>query len=125
MALHTELEIYKVSYDLMDFALDLITNMPRAVKPVVGVKLRDECLSVFTCIQEANIAHDKAPHLLELQKRLELANVLFRLSRDKRYIATRQYARAIELTGSVGKQATAWRKAAASSSPVSEQPRLL
>jgi hypothetical protein len=40
MALHTELEIYKVSYDLMDFALDLITNMPRAVKPVVGVKLR-------------------------------------------------------------------------------------
>ena len=124
MAIHTELEIYKVSYDLMDFALDLITNMPRAVKPVVGVKLRDECLALFTCIQEANIAQDKTPPLLEVQKRLEVANVLFRLSRDKRYIATKHYARAIELTGSVGKQATAWRKQFASS-PASGQPRLL
>ena len=124
MGLHTELEIYKVSYDLMGFAIDLITNMPRAIKPVVGVKLRDECLALFTCIQEANIAENKTPHLLEVQKRLEMANVLFRLSRDKRFIATGQYARAIELTGSIGKQATAWRKQSAAS-PDSLQPRLL
>ena len=124
MGLHTELEIYRVSYDLMDFTLNLIVNMPRGVKPIVGVKLRDDSLALFTCIQEANIAHDKTPHLLEIQKRLEVANVLLRLSRDKRYISTGQYARAIELTGSIGKQATAWRKQF-SASPVSEQPRLL
>ena len=124
MGLHSDLEIYKVSYDLMAFTLDLIVNMPRPVKPVVGARLRDDSLALFTCIQTANMADDKTPHLLELQKRLEVANILFRLSRDKRYISTGQYARAVELTTSIGKQATAWRKQSASS-PVSEQPRLL
>lgn len=123
MAIHTELEIYKVAYDLLDFVVDLIKNMERHVRPIVGEKMRDECLAVFTCIQSANIATDKEPHLLEVHKRLDLVNVLLRLSRDKRYISPRQHARAIELTGSIGKQASGWRKHA--SSPDALQPRLL
>jgi len=122
MAIHTELEIYKVSYDLMGFTVDLIRNMPRSARPVVGDRLRDECLSVFSCIQAANMADDKEPHLLELVKRLEIANVLLRVSRDKQLISTKQYATAIELTGSIGRQSTGWRKSA---SPDAQQPRLL
>lgn len=106
MAIHTELEIYKVSYDLMGLAVDLIKNMQRAVRPVVGDRLRDECLAVLTCIQRANMAQDKEPHLLVLNEHIETANALLRVSRDKRIISTGQYARAIELTGSIGKQAT-------------------
>lgn len=123
MALHTELDIFKVSYNLVDLALDLIKNMPRTVKQTVGDKLRDECLAITTLIQRANIAGDKAPHLVALQEHLEVANVLLRLSRDKRFISTGQYARAIELSTSIGKQSTAWRKAF--NTPDAQQPRLL
>ena len=45
-----------------------------------------------------------------LLERVQSAEVLFRMSRDKQYIRTPCYASAIQLTVSVGKQATAWRK---------------
>lgn len=126
MALHTELDIFKASYDLVDLTLDLVKNMPRAVKSAVGDKLRDECLAITTRIQRANIAGDKAPHLVELQEHLEVANILLRLSRDKRFIATSQYARAVEITTSIGRQCTAWRKSPLfTAAPDASQPRLL
>lgn len=120
--LHSELDIYKVSYDLLGFAVDLIRHMPRSARPVVGDRLRDECLAMFACIQAANMAEHKDPHLVELLRRLETANVLLRVLRDKRLISTGQYAGAVQLTGSIGKQATGWRKSA---SPASQQARLL
>ena len=36
MALHSELPIYKVAFDLFGLAVDLIKNMPRDVKQVIG-----------------------------------------------------------------------------------------
>lgn len=44
MALHTQLPIYKVSYDLLDVITDLAKNMPRDFKASIGGKLRDECI---------------------------------------------------------------------------------
>ena len=44
MALHTDLPIYKVAYDLLDAITDLAKNMPRDFKQSIGGKLR-ECLS--------------------------------------------------------------------------------
>lgn len=114
MALHTELPIYKVAYDLFDTSTDLAKNMPRDFKQSVGGKLRDECLEITVLIFRANCARDKAPHLGTLVERLQVAELLLRLARDKRLISTGQYARAIALTGSIGKQANGWRKSALS-----------
>jgi hypothetical protein len=36
MAIHTQLPIYKVAYDLLDASVDFVANMPRAFKPVIG-----------------------------------------------------------------------------------------
>ena len=110
MALHTELPIHKVAYDLASLAFDLIKNMPREVKPVIGSELRDECLKLIVLIFRANVATEKRPHLAELIERQQVVELLLRLSRDKRYISTGQYARAIALTGSVGKQAHGWKR---------------
>jgi hypothetical protein len=66
-------------------------------------------------IYRANVARDKVPHLSELLERVQLAELLLRLSRDKRFVSTTQYARAIALTAAIGKQANGWRKASASS----------
>ena len=114
MALHTELPIYKVAYDLLDAITDLAKNMPRDFKASIGGKLRDECVEIVVLIFRANTAQEKAPHLSTLIERLQVAELLLRLSRDKRLISTGQYAKAIELTNSVGKQAGGWRRSALS-----------
>ena len=114
MALHTNLPIYKVAYDLLDVVTDLAKNMPRDFKQSVGGKISQECVEIVVLIFRANCARDKAPHLGELIERLQVAELLLRLARDKRLVSTQQYARAIELTGSVGKQANGWRRSALS-----------
>lgn len=114
MANHTQLPIYKVAYDLLDVVTELVKNMPRDFKRSIGGKISDECVEIVVLIFHANTARDKAPYLSDLIERLQVAELLLRLSRDKRLISTSQYAKAIELTNSVGKQAGGWRKSAMS-----------
>ncbi len=114
MAITSTLPIYKVAYDLLNSITDLAKNMPRDFKQSIGGKLRDECVEVVVLIFRANCARDKAPHLGQLMERLQVTELLLRLSRDKRLISTKQYAQAIELTNSVGKQASGWRRASLS-----------
>ena len=116
MALHTQLPIYKVAYDLLDVVTDLAKNMPRDFKSSIGGKVRDEVVEIVTLIYRANVARDKAAHLQDLVERLQVAELLIRLSRDKRLISTKQYAAAVELTTSIGKQASGWRRSASPAS---------
>ena len=114
MAIHTNLPIYKVAYDLLDAITDLSKNMPRDFKVSIGGKLRDECVEIVTLIFRANVSQDKANHLMSLIERQQVLELLIRLSRDKRLISTGQYAKVIELTSSIGKQANGWRRSASS-----------
>lgn len=110
MAIHSQLSIYKTTYDLLSMAVDLIRNMPRDVKQVLGLRIRDECVALTMLIQRANTSRNKVPHLEQLLEGLQVVELLIRLSRDKRYIPTGKYAAAVELTTSIGKQANAWKK---------------
>ena len=122
MALHTNLPIYRVAYDLLDAITDLAKNMPRDFKVSIGGKLRDECVEIVTLIFRANCAKNKVPHLESLIERLQVSELLLRLSRDKRLISTRQYATAVELTTGIGKQAGGWRRAAMSPDSCGSRP---
>lgn len=115
MALHTNLSIYKVAYDLLSLATDVTKNMPRDFKASLGGRIRDECVELVILIGRANAARDKGPHLDALLERLQVAELLLRLSKDKRFISLKQYAAAAALTTSVGKQANGWRKYSAAS----------
>lgn len=75
MAIHTELPIYKVAYDLLGVVVQLVRNMPREFKQSIGGKIRDECIEIATLVFRANVAADKAPHLLELLERLQVAEL--------------------------------------------------
>lgn len=110
MALHTTLPIYKVAYDLVGVAVDYARGMPRDVKRVIGDRVRDLSLDVVLMILRANCAREKKHFLEVLLEQLSELELLLRLCMDKRFISKRQYAKAIELTTSVGKQANAWRK---------------
>jgi hypothetical protein len=115
MAIHTQLPIYKVAYDLLGVATDVTKNMPRDFKASIGTQIRNECVGLVVLIFRANVSRNKLPHLESLIERLQVAELLFRLSKDKRFISTGQYAQAIRLTDSIGKQANGWRKSSAAS----------
>lgn len=114
MALHTQLPIYKDAYGLLDVVTDLARNMPREFKQSIGGKLRDEAVEIVVLIFRANVAREKAPHINTLIERLQVAELLLRLSCDKRLISRPQYGKAIEISTRIGKQAHGWRKSAVS-----------
>ncbi|MCC7041076.1 MAG: four helix bundle protein [Burkholderiales bacterium] len=115
MALHTSLPIYKVAYDLLSIAIEVTRNMPRDFKASLGGRIRDECVEVLVLVARANAAREKTGHIDALLEHLHVVEVLLRASKDKRFISLKQYAAAIALTGSVGKQANGWRKHSAAS----------
>lgn len=110
MALHTKLPIYKVAYDLLSVAVDYVQNMPRPFKAAIGGRVRDLCVDIVLLIFKANCAADKTPYLDALLEQLEELQLLLRLCQDKRFISKSQYANAVALTDSVGRQAHGWRK---------------
>jgi hypothetical protein len=118
MAIHTKLPIYKVAYDLLSVAVDYVQNMPRDFKAVIGGRVRDLCVDIVLSIFKANCAAEKTPYLDPLLEQVEELQLLLRLCQDKRFISKPQYAAAVELTNSVGRQANGWRKHFAAASPV-------
>jgi hypothetical protein len=112
MATHTHLPIYKVAYDLLDVVTDLVKNMQRDFKRSIGEKINAECIEITVLVFRANVAQDKSPHLMELLERLQVIELLVRLAMDKRLISRPAYAKAVELSTSIGKQANGWRRAA-------------
>lgn len=118
MALYTQTEIYKAAYGLLGVATDYVKNMPRSVKPILGAHINKLCIRLVLLIARANVARDKVPFINDLLERVLELELLLRLCRDKRYISTGQYADAIKMTTSVGRQANGWKKHAKQKPPV-------
>ncbi|WGS53527.1 four helix bundle protein [Paraburkholderia sp. D15] len=112
MAIHTQLPIYKVAYEMLDVVSDLVANVPRKFKRSIGEKIDAECIEIAVLVFRANVATNKEPHLVELLERLQVIELLLRLATDKRLISRGGYAKAIDLSTSIGKQANGWRRAA-------------
>ena len=115
MALHTELEIHRVAEDLLGLSLDLVRNIPRDLKQVVGAKIRDECLQVLVLIGRANMTREKLPHINLLLESIWMLNYLLRALTNRGLISKGQHAKAMMMTASVGRQANAWKKSATAS----------
>jgi hypothetical protein len=110
MAMHTDLPIHKLAFDLLSLATDITRNIPRDFKVGLGAKVRDECIEVMVLIARANAARDKQSHLGSLVERIQVVEFLLRLFKEKRFISIPHHAAAIELTASIGKQANAWKR---------------
>lgn len=97
MALHKDLPIYKAAYDLFGVAVEITKNFPRDFKRLMGDKVREECVEIIVLIFKANVAAQKILYIDLLLERLQVIELILRLSRDKRFISTKQYAGAIEI----------------------------
>ena len=110
MALHTDTEIYKSTYDLSMLVTQLVANMPRNFKADFGAELRRRCMTLVMRTYEANTSADKAAILQRMRLEVETVNLSLRLAVDLRLISVNQYSRAIAITDSIGKQATGWQR---------------
>ncbi|WP_103018136.1 four helix bundle protein [Alicycliphilus denitrificans] len=110
MALHTDTEIYKATYDLTKLVTALVSNMPRNYRSDFGADLRRDCMTLVKRTYQANTREDKVPVLQRMREEVEEVNLALRLAVDLELISNKQYGRAIVLTASVGKQATGWQK---------------
>ena len=63
MALHTDTEIYKATYDLCKLVTELVANMQRNYKADFGAELRKRCMALVMRTYEANTSEDKPPIL--------------------------------------------------------------
>lgn len=110
MALHHELPIYRKTYELLTTVVQITRNIPRDFKRLIGEELRSECVKMMVLIFRANVAKQKAQHIHELLERLQVVELMLRMSKDMRWISTGQYASTIELTQNIGRQATGWKR---------------
>lgn len=110
MALHTDTEIYKSTYDLSKLVTQLVANMPRNFKADFGAELRRRCMTLVMRTYEANTNADKTAILQRMRMEIETVNLSLRLAVDLRLISVTQYSRVIAITDSIGKQATGWQK---------------
>lgn len=109
MALHSELDIYKTASDLLAVATDLTRNIDRAFKRQFSDLIVNACIEITILIIDANIAVDKSGFLTELLRLQKKAELLIRLFNDRHWISPKQYAAAMKLTVSLGKQAGGWK----------------
>ena len=110
MAMHTDLDIHKSAESLLGVAIQLVRNIPRDLKQLVGVKILDECLEVLRMIGRANMARDKRLHLNTLLESIQVINQLLRTMVDMKFVSIPQHGKVMKLTASVGKQANAWKR---------------
>ncbi len=109
MGLHSDTPIYKATFELLKAVVLVAKNMPRDFKQTLACDLRDHCVKVTVLILRANKAQDKTPHLEEILERHQEIELLIRLARDIQVISLAQYAKIIQLSDNVGKQANGWR----------------
>ena len=115
MALTTDLDIFKQATALLDLAVDVQANIPRAFRASMGTRIADECVEMLVLIARANsarVAADRAGHIEQLLERLNVTNILMRAAHGKKLISQKLWASSIQLTGSIGKQAGGWLKSA-------------
>ncbi|MGK2829191.1 four helix bundle protein [Ralstonia pseudosolanacearum] len=113
MALHTELDVYKTGYDLFGKVTKIVANMERSFKHLIGEEIVRESSKLLLLVYRANVSDDKVPHLALMVEKVKLVELLLRLSLDMQKISPKQYWGVTQLTESISKQATAWKKYAA------------
>jgi transposase-like protein len=85
-------------------------NYPREYKYTLGQKLKDEITELVVLIYRANTSTDKSAHVELILERIQVIQVMIRLSQDLRILPRKHYADLAEKTDSLGRQAQGWLK---------------
>ena len=112
MAQYQHLPIYKLTYDLLSKITCATAGFSKNYKYSLGEKLRAEAVELVVCIYKANSSRgaDRVAHVSSFLERLQVVELILRLSKDLRLLDVKQFAEIVTMTDSLGRQATGWIK---------------
>jgi len=111
MAQYQHLPIYKVTYELLAKITEITQSFPRNFKHSLAVKLRDEVVDLVVFVYKANtFLKDRGHYVSLILERMQVVELLVRLSKDMRLINIKQFSETVLLTDSVARQAQGWLK---------------
>ncbi|MDD3288697.1 MAG: four helix bundle protein [Alphaproteobacteria bacterium] len=117
MAQYKHLPIYKGTYDLLLRVMVATKDFPREYKYTLGQKLKDEVMDLVLYIYRANNAPDKAVYIGTILERIQIIEVMLRLSHDMHVLTRGHYAGMAEMTDSLARQAQGWLKSSGRRKP--------
>lgn len=109
MAKYKHLPIYKLTYDLLSEITKVTKQFSRDFKYSLGAKIRDEAVELVVFIYKANSSREnREANVKLLLERLQIIELLLRLSKDMRLISVEAFASLVTLTDDINRQASGW-----------------
>jgi len=109
MAQYKHLPIYKTTYELLEAVTRKTKDFPRDFKYSLGDKVRNECLELVVFIYKANTLRQKREdNLQQILERVQVIELMLRLSKDLRLLNVAAFSEIILLTDSLARQAQGW-----------------
>jgi hypothetical protein len=111
MALHSELPVYKASYDLMLTVFQFVKDFSREYKYSVGDALKNETMGLMTLLFRANSRTDRESVLQEARERVEVIRLYVRLMHDLHQVSVKRFVHLNMRVETVSKQLAGWHAA--------------
>jgi hypothetical protein len=110
MSLHSELPVYKASYDLLLAIFEFTRDFNKEYKYTVGESIKKETINLLTLIYRANSREDKNAVLQEAREHIEVIRLFIRLMKDMKQINLKKFVAVNMVIESVSKQLTGWQR---------------
>ncbi|OGT38399.1 MAG: hypothetical protein A3F12_07800 [Gammaproteobacteria bacterium RIFCSPHIGHO2_12_FULL_38_14] len=112
MALHSELPVYRDTYQLLQKIYEVTKNFSKEYRYTLGEDMKRDAMQLVRNIYRANKhKNDRKTHLENFLDDFELVKLQLRLSADMHLLTIKKHAELAELMSSIGKQITGWRNA--------------
>jgi hypothetical protein len=111
MSLHSDLPVYKASYDLLLEIFVFTKDFSKEYKYTIVESIKKQTVELLTLIFRANSRKDKDAVLQEAREHIEVIRLFVRLMHDMKQIGLTRFVKVNEKIENVSKQLTAWQKA--------------
>ena len=109
MAQYKHLPIYKTTYELLKLITEKTKGFPRDFKFSLGDKIHTECIELVIFVYKANsLREQRKENIAMLLERVQVIELMLRLSRDLHLINVETFSEIVELTDSLARQAQGW-----------------
>jgi len=118
MSEYSELNVYKIAYDLHLHSCRFTEKMQRSFRHTLGERINNNTLELLINIYDANSNKNERYELLRLgRRRVERLRLLFRITKDLQILPVKRFVVFNEMVESISKQLTGWQRSTPSNSP--------